>query len=141
MNANATPQKLKKGPAMFVRAYNAFIDYVIKTRVIPGGYIQATQTENGLLIDVSPEVKAATDQYVENRNTGGSSTTRITTGGFSGTGVENTNPTGGTPEGTGTIPDPPVGGSGAYRTIRICVDDGEGNGTPMQMQVYGSAPY
>lgn len=145
------PEKLRTFPGLgkMLAAWNVLVDFVIRKQVIPGNYLQFEQTERGLKLDVAPVLKAVADQYVQDRNTGGDGTTRITPGNFSGGGSGGGFPTpGGGGSGTGlpdveggkdnpTIDGQPLG----WQNLHVCVDDGEGGWTPMTMKVYASNPY
>ena len=144
-----TPSKWNGFPGLLgvIRAWNGLVDYIVQTRALPGNYITARQTNNGIVFDVSPELKAVADQYTFNKSAGAQANTPISTGNNSGTGSNTQNPMGsGSGSGVGlpgidnTDPENPTldGNPVEWHQLNVCRGNGEGGWIPMQIKIYGA---
>lgn len=147
----ATPKTAPKkfsgfpGVGIMMTAWNGLIDYLAATRALPGAYLTANQTAEGVVFDLTPELKSLIDSWIENNNvTAGGGTPTNNGGGWTNPWTQGGGGTGtGLPDVDDTDPENPTyeGRPIAWRQLHICVDDGEGGYTPMVTDIFSTAPY
>lgn len=149
-----SPKKFSRFPGIptMMAAWNSLLDYLAATRALPGSYLTANQTKEGVVFDITPELKSIVDKWISDNNIRGSGQTPTTPSGLPGSGLDTPGFGGGGGDGTGVgLPDveedpetgDPVyeGRALAWRQLNICVDDGDGGYTPMVTDIYSTAPY